>query len=420
MKNIIFALAFIMTAVCTFTSCDDKENTVTPPSVNFMQTTYELVQGTPLTVEIKSSIPVLAKTSIPFQIGGTAEEGTHYTISAKEFTIEAGQSSATIEITPLENYTPDLNIELTLNAVSGIDLGTTSKATISVGAGEQIIYSFVKASDAMSGEVVIGIELKNMEGNTYIAQEDIHLPFVFAESSTAKLGTHFSVEGDATEFVILKGKRNATIKLKYIELQEGQDEIVMQINAGARFIPGNYEETKIKIYGPTTMGKLFGKWVYKSDNLQSDYIDTYGEWGWDLGKVPTNNSSSDTLEIAQGEEVMLMCHLSGDMKNYFRDATLTHLRDTNMRISSSTYITYPLMNLSKANAKFSASDVEERAVEVAFRIIEEDGSLEVTVYDYTPVDFFGEFYEDTLNYGYWLMWEARIQYIFTKVEETNE
>ena len=44
---------------------------------------------------------------------------------------------------------------------------------------QQLIYSFVKERDALSSEVVIGIELKNIDGTNYIATEDIHLPFVF-------------------------------------------------------------------------------------------------------------------------------------------------------------------------------------------------------------------------------------------------
>lgn len=103
------------------------------------------------------------------------------------------------------------------------DDSTTKPGDESSTTAEQIIYSFVKETDALSGEVVVGIELKNMDGTNYIAKEAIHLPFVFAETSTAVLNTHFTVEDNVTEFVVPKGKRNATIKLKYVALEEGKD-----------------------------------------------------------------------------------------------------------------------------------------------------------------------------------------------------
>lgn len=282
---------------------------------------------------------------------------------------------------------------------------------------QQLIYSFVKERDALSSEVVIGIELKNIDGTNYIATEDIHLPFVFSDASTAILGTHFSVKDDVTEFVVPKGKMNATITLEFLELEEGMDKIVMNVDAGEQFVAGNYDEMTITIYGPTTVGKLFGKWVYKSDNLESEY-DQYIDWGYDLGNRPLNNSVNDTLEFVQEEEAMLVCHLSGDMKNYFRDAVVTPLQDTTIQVGSNEFVTYSLMNLSVANVKFDASMVEEREVQIAFRILE-DESLEVTVYDYEPANFFGDFYQNLIDYPeyYWLMWDAKIQYIFTKVEE---
>ena len=138
------------------------------------------------------------------------------------------------------------------------DDSTTKPGDESSTTAEQIIYSFVKETDALSGEVVVGIELKNMDGTNYIAKEAIHLPFVFAETSTAVLNTHFTVEDNVTEFVVPKGKRNATIKLKYVALEEGKDLIEMKINAAENFVAGNYDKIKIKIYGPTTVGKLFG------------------------------------------------------------------------------------------------------------------------------------------------------------------
>lgn len=294
------------------------------------------------------------------------------------------------------------------------DDSTTKSDDDSLATQEQIIYSFVKETDALSGEVVVGIELKNMDGMDYIAKEDIHLPFVFAETSTAVLNTHFTVEGDVTEFVVPKGKRNATIKLKYVALEEGKDLIVMQIAAEEKFIAGNYNKIQIKVYGPTTVGKLFGKWVFKNTTSFDDVKNNYGDAteDSDFVNMPVNNSNSDTLEFVPGDKDMLKLHVVGDMKNYFRDCDVVYVQDKTIRDPyNGERKTYSYIEFSKVNVKFSAKDLEERKAEVAARILE-DGTLELMVFDYAPVDFFQGILSvmGTMEY-------TPIIYLFTKVEE---
>ena len=66
---------------------------------------------------------------------------------------------------------------------------------------------------------------------------------------------------------------------------------------------------------------------------------------------------------------------------------------------------------------FSASTVNERKAQVGFRILEDEKTLEVTVFDYAPVDFFMEIYDFFKDDPQALMWDAKIQYIFSLVEE---
>ena len=51
------------------------------------------------------------------------------------------------------------------------------------------------------------------------------------------------------------------------------------------------------------------------------------------------------------------------------------------------------------------------------RILEDEKTLEVTVFDYAPVDFFMEIYDFFKDDPQALMWDAKIQYIFSLVEE---
>lgn len=280
---------------------------------------------------------------------------------------------------------------------------------------QQLIYSFVKERDVMSNEVVVGIELKNMDGTNYIATEDVHLPFVFSDASTAILGTHFSVRDNVTEFVVPKGKTNATITLDYIEpLEEGKNKIVMNVNAGEDFIAGTYDKIEITIYGPTTVGKLFGKWVFKGttsfDDIKLSYEGATEET--DFLNMPINNSDADTLEFVLEDTEMLRLHVSGDMKNYFRDCEIKYLNDETIQDPyDGSMKTISVMELSKINPLFSASTSSEREGKIWVRILE-DGTLELTVFDYEPVDFFQYIYEVMGDMSY-----CPIIYTFTKVEE---
>lgn len=418
MKKIMFLVALFVTALA-FTSCDNNDDNKMP-TIAFAKPAYALTASTPLTVEIVSSITLPENTVVRFTIEGTAEEDKDFTVSAHEFTIKAGENTAKIEITPKENYAEDLHIKLVLNPVGGFDLGANKETVITIEPKEKLRYSFVKDYDVLAGELIVGIELKKADGTDYIATEEIRLPFIVDETSTAVAGTHFSVENNVTDFVIPMGKRNATIKLKYIKQEAGKDNIILKINPGERFAPGNYDEISIKVYGPTTVGKLFGKWVYKEDNVQSQ-ADAYKGLGDDneFVNIPKNNSVLDTLEFIVGEKDRLVPHLNGDLKNYFREGELTYLKDTTMQEGSSIFNTYSLMEMSRANVSFSANTTKERAAQVGFRVLDDGKTLEVTVYDYAPTDFFQTLYQNVLDAPeyYWLMWDVRLQFTFSRVEE---
>ena len=88
-------------------------------------------------------------------------------------------------ITPKDNYTPDMQIQLELNAVGGFELGKVKITTITVETKDKIVYSFVTDYHVLAGEVTIEAELKTPDGLAYIATEDIHLPFTISPASTA-------------------------------------------------------------------------------------------------------------------------------------------------------------------------------------------------------------------------------------------
>lgn len=416
MKRIIFFAVLFCTT--WFAACNDDDEKLPTPELSFASSDYTLSMTSPLTVEIRSSVAVEASTVVDFTVSGNAEEGENYTLSATKFTIPAGGTSAQVVITPMENYEEDMEIVLELKPVEGFELGTKT-AKIALETGEKVICSFVSEYYVLASEAIVKVELKKADGTTYIASEDVHLPFTVAAKSTAELGKHFEIEGGATEFVIPKAKKDATIKVKFLEQEAGKDEIVLDIkNAGARFMMGNYDEATIKVYGPTTVGKLFGKWAFDHTDSFDDIKSAYGDYDAsivsDFINMPINNKETDVLEFVAGEKDMMRIHMEGDMKNYFRDCEIVYIKDeTRYHPLAGGSASYSLMQMSKANVSFSANNVEERETEIAFRLLDDGETLEVSVYDYKPTDFFQQIYD--IFEGD--MWNAVIQYYFTKVEE---
>ena len=393
MKRIVFLLSWFV-LLGTLMSCSDDNDDVNPPALSFAQSVYTLSADASLVVELQASAAATQNTSVSFTISGTAREGIDYTISAKEFNLKAGETKAQIVITPKDNYTVETK--------------------------DKIVYSFVTDYHVLAGEVTIEAELKTPDGLAYIATEDIHLPFTISPASTAVKGENFDVEGNVTEFVIPAGKKNASVKLNFLKQENGKDELVLELdNPGEKFMLGNYGKTTIKVYGPTTVGKLFGKWAFKScdsfEGLKKDYEGLVS--ASDFTHMPTNNLLTDTLEFIAGDENKLKLHVTGDMKNYFRDCELVYVCDTTVRTGLSTRVVYSLIEMSKVNVSFSASTVNERKAQVGFRILEDEKTLEVTVFDYAPVDFFMEIYDFFKDDPQALMWDAKIQYIFSLVEE---
>lgn len=131
MKRIVFLLSWFV-LLGTLMSCSDDNDDVNPPALSFAQSVYTLSADASLVVELQASAAATQNTSVSFTISGTAREGIDYTISAKEFNLKAGETKAQIVITPKDNYTPDMQIQLELNAVGGFELGKVKITTITV------------------------------------------------------------------------------------------------------------------------------------------------------------------------------------------------------------------------------------------------------------------------------------------------
>lgn len=98
MKNIISIICLLL-SMC-FVACNDDDSEEKGPQLAFSELIYTLDAEEPLNVEIRVSEPVPANTSVKFNIRGAAVQGEEYELSANEFVIPAGESTASITVTP--------------------------------------------------------------------------------------------------------------------------------------------------------------------------------------------------------------------------------------------------------------------------------------------------------------------------------
>ena len=113
-------------------SCSDDNDDVNPPALSFAQSVYTLSADASLVVELQASAAATQNTSVSFTISGTARKESITRFRLRSLILKAGETKAQIVITPKDNYTPDMQIQLELNAVGGIELGKVKNTTITV------------------------------------------------------------------------------------------------------------------------------------------------------------------------------------------------------------------------------------------------------------------------------------------------
>ena len=104
MKTILhIAMSLIAAATLTLTSCSEANPimSVGDHSVSFARAAFFLpAQGTG-NVVVQLTQPAEHDITIPLTLGGTAQEGTDYTVSTHQITIPAGQKSSSLTFTSI-------------------------------------------------------------------------------------------------------------------------------------------------------------------------------------------------------------------------------------------------------------------------------------------------------------------------------
>lgn len=406
-------LAFFMGAFLV-TACSKKDGPA-PLVIAFDKANYEIPLSGEVVINITASRAVTENITVPVVLSGDAVKDLDYTVSAEAATIVAGSASTSIKITAKENYDREKSIKVDLGGMpAGAQKGPNSSATVGISDGSVIIYSFASQSSNMTETAEVTLELKTISG-TYTAEKEMKIPIEVIGNSTAVEGTHFTFDG-AKEVVIPVGKSKGSVKLKYVKQEAGKDAIELKLGAvNSHFVAGNYEKTKVVIFGPM-FNKLAGTWKYKAfSNLT--WVKNNLSFMDDPEALPKNNTANDKLIFT---EKGLAVDMQGDLKRYFRESVMANKGEIQEVLQENGLPAQKVQMLvvkALANVSFSAAQPNVREAEIGFRVMKEGGVdiLEVTIRDYEPIDFLANYYDFFKNDPAPKMASSPLRFHFEKV-----
>ncbi len=420
--RIISGILLIVTLAILVASCNDDDSSTA--KLFFSRSIYILPSSGNLTVELKVSVAPETDLKIPVIIEGTAILDEDYVISAKEFVIKAGETNATLTLTPKNNLVSNREIRLSINPAPGYTLGDKKVAIIPIEVKERIMYTFEPASYRLLSEIKVTVRLGGETSDAdFKATTDIVLPLEIDPSSTAVLGTDFELENGITSVTVQAGSNRAYFKIK---IKEGAEDYV-----GKTAI--------INLKTPTDDPNLYYPGSLISYNIKLDqlkFIDMLGKWKpvaitnkdlfmnleipneeWE-GMLPERNDTNDYLEFVQNDDgtTMIVPHLNGDLTSFFCNPaghaiTFSHIGNYEDYATWDNYdISY--FTISQVNTLFSKSKKELGDVLIGLERVDENNII-VYFHEYTPTDFLVQTCND---YGFDPIYFG-ITYTFTRVEE---
>ena len=186
---------------------------------------------------------------------GAAVQGEEYELSADEFVIPAGERTASITVTPKNNFEGGKTIKLELSPVEGYVLGEYNFTLIEVLTKGQLICAFAEENYVLPGELEVRMNAKDANtGKYFSASTDTKVPFIVGKHSTAIEHVHYEfVDNPDKMFVIPAKKSYGTIKIKFLKWEEGKTTLFLLVPDGNdRVLPGDVDQTEIYIKGMTT------------------------------------------------------------------------------------------------------------------------------------------------------------------------
>ena len=194
--------------------------------------------------------------AVNYAISGTAVNGTDYQTLSGNVTVAAGQTTATITVTPIDNSIVDgtRTVILTLSANAAYTVGSPSSATVSIADndGTALPSVTIVATNPNAAEPsTTGTFTVTRTGATTGA-----LTVNYAISGTATNGTDYQTLSGSVS--IAAGQTSATITVTPIDdtLVEGTETVIATLSANAAYTVGSPASATVNIADNDTGSKL--------------------------------------------------------------------------------------------------------------------------------------------------------------------
>lgn len=404
MRKILFIYVLMLSA-CFLTACSDDDDST--PRLSFGRPIYILRDVTPLAVELVASVAPTEAISVPIDISGTAILDEDYTIEKDAFTLQPGQTIDTIWITPKDNVTSQREIRLALREVAGYQLWNNRVAMIPVETKDVFSCSFEETKYDLKNEVIVKMGLLLNGQMYYTSTNEVRVPFDIDPASTAVLGEHYEIVGEAQELVMVgRYKSTADVTLRFLKHEEGKDKVIFRLHEGGLFERGNFSATTITVSGPTTFKALVGKWAYNGEFPSESFIRRMAGYvdPNDCDNLPLDNRLTDIIEFVAGADNTLnIDQVQGDLTKYLRNCKAEFGEEGPWRLYEETGMPTRdviTLYLEKANVNYSATNISERRVFVGIRLLDKSQMLELRIVDYEPTDFLTRSYYDQMHPGW--------------------
>lgn len=388
MKKIISA--FIISSL--FIACSD-EITLTP-GISFLTPEPEVYEETAIFRIIGQSFSSADSLTIPVVLGGTAQLGTDYEISADHFVLTKESLMDSIVV-----YTKQLGTGRTVNLSLEIPEGFVAGKYPSSELRLQDKYGFLtfESSKSFAADTTdYVITVCDSSGMAKALSTEAFVNFtVNIEKSTAVEGVDYKFVSPTT-LAVAPGTGYADLSLVTLgdSPREGHDKIVLNLIADQKFDTGQFAELEITIAN-RELKILDGYWIMTSLNTDRVYFE--GIWGSECTgyvMVPQFNNS-DMMELSFHRASLNPLFIS-EFQNFFTGQSALELgpkmeitgQDGNAR-------TVQLLILDNTNRYFSASEVSEDKVSYVGIYSYADAEtlaemLEVYVLDHTSKSFMPE------------------------------
>ncbi len=218
MQNFRLQIVTLLLISITWLAGCDNEDPAPTAVVEFPESSYNLNEdaSAPLTLTVEVSPSWSEDVTVPLSFGGSAVEGTDYeTVANKNVVIPAGSTSASVEITPIDNNTVDgeRTIVVTASApadIPGITVGATGEVTITLVDNDEAGASTVDFAQAEVTTNEYDQETVQLTLNLSEASIEEEI-FTFTVGGTAVEGTNYSAL--TTEVTVPAGETSAMVEV---------------------------------------------------------------------------------------------------------------------------------------------------------------------------------------------------------------